>query len=181
MIDFSRNHFELFGLPRRFVVEPETLERAYHELQSAVHPDRHAAAGDAEQRLALQASARVNEAYRALKDPVSRAQYLLSLHGIEALGETDTSLAMEFLERQLERREAAETAATAHDASTLETILAAVRAETNEREQRLGPLLDNEPSLADARQCVRELKFLQKLAEDLDAMLAQLDDLVPEQ
>ena len=65
MIDFSRNHFELFGLPARFRVDFGTLERAYRTLQSDVHPDRHAAGTDADKRLALQASARVNEAYRA--------------------------------------------------------------------------------------------------------------------
>ena len=55
----------------------------------------------------------MNEAYRALKDPVQRAQYLLALHGIDAVGETDTQLPLEFLERQLERREAASDAVAA--------------------------------------------------------------------
>ena len=62
MIDFTRNHFELLGLPARYRVEESALDRAYRELQNAVHPDRYAAAGDADKRLALQASARVNEA-----------------------------------------------------------------------------------------------------------------------
>jgi len=95
MIDFSRNHFQLFGLPEHFRVEPGALDRAYQELQSDVHPDRYATAGVTEQRLALQASARVNEAYRSLKDPVARAQYLLSLHGVNAVDETDTRLPLD--------------------------------------------------------------------------------------
>ena len=176
MIDFSRNHFELFGLPSRFRFDPAFLDRAYHELQGAVHPDRFAAAGAAEQRMALQASARVNEAYRALKDPVARAQYLLSLQGIEAFSETDTSLAIDFLERQLERREQAGDAAAAGDGRSLAALLAAVRAESAELEQRVAALLDAEAAWDVARQRVRELKFLQKFAADIDAMLAQLDD-----
>ena len=176
MIDFSRNHFELFGLPQRFRFDPDLLDRAYHDLQGAVHPDRFAAAGATEQRLALQSSARVNEAYRALKDPVTRAQYLLSLRGIEAFSETDTSLAIDFLERQLERREDAGDAAAAGDARTLEVLLAAVRAESAHLEQRVEALLDTEASWDLARQRVRELKFLQKFAADIDAMLSQLDD-----
>ena len=176
MIDFSRNHFELFGLPQRFRFDPALLDRAYHDLQGAVHPDRFAAAGVTEQRLALQSSARVNEAYRALKDPVARAQYLLSLHGIEAFSETDTSLATDFLERQLERREDAGEAAAAHDSGALQTLLAAVRAESAYLEQRVEALLDTEASWDLARQRVRELKFLQKFAADIDAMLSQLDD-----
>src|SRR6187200_1978854 len=111
MIDFSRNHFQLFGLPERFLLDSPALDRAYKALQSDVHPDRFAAAAETEQRLALQASAKVNEAYRALKDPVARAHYLLSLHGVDAFDERDTQLPLEFLERQLERREAASDAA----------------------------------------------------------------------
>jgi molecular chaperone HscB len=96
MIDFSRNHFELFGLPERFQFDAALLDRAYHRLQGEVHPDRYAAAGATEQRLALQSSARVNEAYQALKDPVARAQYLLLLHGVDALAETDTCAGVRF-------------------------------------------------------------------------------------
>src|SRR2546428_127562 len=104
MIDFSQNYFALFGLPQRYRFDPEELDAAYRALQRVVHPDRYAAAGDAERRIALQSSARVNEAYRALKDPVGRAQYLLSLRGIDALAETDTAFPAEVLQPELERR-----------------------------------------------------------------------------
>ena len=111
MIDFSRNYFELFGLPQCYRFDPARLEQAYRKLQIEVHPDRFAAGSAQEQRIALQSSARVNEAYRSLKDPVLRAQYLLELNGIEAISETDTQLPLDFLERQLERRETAAEAA----------------------------------------------------------------------
>ncbi len=172
MIDFTRNHFELFGLPERFRFDPAVLDRAYHALQGEVHPDRHAAAGPAEQRIALQSSARVNEAYRALKDPVVRAQYLLSLHGVDAFDETNTALPYAFLERQLERREIAETAMAAGDAGALETVLRDVRAEAGALEQRVSSLLDVEGAWDAAGAAVRELRFLAKLAADVEAMLA---------
>lgn len=175
MIDFSRNHFELFGVPARFRIDPEALARAYHALQSEVHPDRHATSGDAERRLALQSSARVNEAYRALQDPGARAQYLLSLHGIDAADETDTALPFDFLERQLERREAVADAAGAGDESALEAMLLAVRAEARTREHELEALLDHEGAWETARQRVRELKFLAKLAADIDMAIAQAE------
>lgn len=176
MIDFSRNHFELFGLPERFRFDAGALDRAYHALQGEVHPDRFAAASQTEQRLALQSSARVNEAYRALKDPVARAQYLLSLHGVEAFGETDTSLPFDFLERQLERRELAAAAMARGDARELEALLHGVRAEARELEQRVSALLDVEGAWDAARVAVRELRFLAKLAADVDAMLAALEN-----
>lgn len=175
MIDFSRNHFQLFDLPERFGVDPAALEQRFRALQGAVHPDRHATADDAGRREALQSSARVNEAYGTLKDPVVRAQYLLSLHGVDALAATDSALAYEFLERQLERREAASDAFAARDAPALERLLADVRAEAAALETRLAALLDGESAWDAARAPVRELKFLGKLAADVDDMLGELE------
>ena len=161
MIDFSRNHFELFGLPERFRFDAASLDRAYHALQGEVHPDRFATADDAERRVALQSSARVNEAYRALKDPVARAQYMLSLHGIDAFAETDTALPLDFLEHQLERREAA---SDAHEARDAHAAGGAARRgacrDARDRSRRLAALLDTEAAWDAARMRVRELHFL---------------------
>ena len=176
MIDFSRNHFELFGLPERYRFDAASLDRAYRALQSEVHPDRFARAGEAEQRLALQSSARVNEAYQALRDPVARAEYLLSLHGVEAFAETDTALPFEFLDRQLERREAAEEALRARNATELGALADEVRADAQTLEQRLAARLDAEAAWDAARSDVRELRFLAKLAADIDEMQAEIED-----
>jgi molecular chaperone HscB len=175
MLDFSRNHFELFGLPPRYRVDPGALDAAYRKLQSEVHPDRFAGASDADKRLALQASARVNEAYRALKDPVQRAQYLLTLNGVDALGEPDTQLPLDFLERQLERREEASEALANEDERTLASLRQAVLGDAREIEDQLASELDAQADYARARPRVRELTFLSKLADDIDAMAASLD------
>src|SRR5258708_13636217 len=131
MIDFAQDYFSLFGLPARYDVDRAALDAAYRALQASVHPDRHASAGEARRRLALQASARVNEAYRTLKSPVDRAQYLLKLQGVDALSETDTALPQDFLEYQLERRQAIEEAREGNDARRLETLLAHVRTQVD--------------------------------------------------
>ena len=176
MIDFTRNHYELLGMPVRYAIDGEALEAAYRELQRSVHPDRHAASDDASRRLALQAAARVNEAYRTLADPVERARYLLSLEGVEAFGETDTALAFDFLERQLDRRERASAAAEARDEAALEALLDEVRGEAAETEAVLAKLLDAEHAFGEARSRTRELRFLGKLADDVDAMLSETAD-----
>ena len=88
MIDFTADHFALFDLPRRYRIERAALDASYRRLQGEIHPDRHAGSDAAARRLALQASARVNEAYEALRDPAARGEYLLRLHGIASLGET---------------------------------------------------------------------------------------------
>ena len=175
MIDFSRNHFALFGLPERYRFDADALDRAYRALQSDVHPDRHAAGDDARRRAALQASARVNEAYRTLKDRVGRAEYLLQLHGVDAAAATDSALPFAFLERQLERREAADQAAAGGDAAALAALQAAVADEAAATEARLGALLDA-GAWETARTPARELRFLAKLHADIDAMAAELDD-----
>jgi molecular chaperone HscB len=174
MIDFSRNHFALFGLPERYRFDPDALDRAYRALQADVHPDRHATGDDARRRAALQASSRVNEAYRTLKDRVGRAEYLLQLHGIDAASATDSALPFDFLERQLERREVADQAADAGDSAALEALQAQVAGEAAATEARLAALLDD-GAWADARVPARELRFLTKLFADIDAMAAELE------
>jgi molecular chaperone HscB len=65
-----QNHFQLFGLPLTFGIDLARLEQGYRDLQSRVHPDRHAAGSEAERRVAMQWATRANEAYRTLRDPV---------------------------------------------------------------------------------------------------------------
>jgi len=174
MIDFSRDYFALFGLPARYRFDPVDLDRAYRALQSEIHPDRYASAGESERRLALQSSARVNEAYRALKDPVGRAQYLLSLRGIDALAETNTALPQEFLERELERREALADAHAARDQGRLDALLRDVRSDAATLESSLATALDAEEWDA-GRDTVRELRFLSKVAADIEAALVDVE------
>jgi molecular chaperone HscB len=169
MIDFSHNHFELFGLPLRYRIDGAALERTYRALQGNVHPDRHASGSDAQKRSALQASARVNEAYRTLQDPVARAEYLLRLRGVDATVETDTRLSVEFLTRQLERRELAEEALAGRDERALADLVQGVRDDVEALRVEVERVLDAD-DLETARLRVREMRFLAKLAEDLDVM-----------
>jgi molecular chaperone HscB len=169
MIDLSRNHFELLGLGPAFRLDAQALERAYRELQRRVHPDRYASATDTEKRLALQASARANEAYRTLRDPVARAEYLLSLRGVDTNLETDTRLPVAFLTRQLERREAAEEAHGARDDAALAALVDDVRRDAAAVAREVASLFDA-GDLAGAAARVREWRFLVKLGDDVDAL-----------
>jgi molecular chaperone HscB len=175
LIDFSQDFFALFGLPPRYRFDPAELDRAYRALQRDIHPDRYATGDERERRLALQSSARVNEAYRALKDPVGRAQYLLSLRGIDALAETHTALPGAFLERELERREAVADAQDGRDTGRLGELLREVRADAAVLESSLADRLESENWDA-ARDAVRELRFLAKVGEDIEAALAEVED-----
>lgn len=169
MIDFSGDHFQLFGLQPRYRIDAAALERAYRDLQREVHPDRFAGGTDTQKRLALQASARVNEAYRTLRDPVARAEYLLALRGVDATSETDSHLSTAFLARQLERREQADEARDEHDVRMLAQLVGDVRGDAADLAVEVEHALDGSDDEA-ARTRVRELRFLAKLAEDLDAL-----------
>src|SRR5258708_6988287 len=105
-----KNHFELFGLTPAYALDLEHLDRAYRDIQSKVHPDRYAHAGDAERRASMQMTTRVNEAYRTLKSPVQRAKYLLALQGVDVGFETNTAMPREFLMQQMELRDRLEQA-----------------------------------------------------------------------
>jgi molecular chaperone HscB len=146
-------------------VDAVALERAYREIQSRVHPDRFARAGDAERRASLQWTTRVNEAYRMLRSPVQRAKYLLELNGVDLAFESNTQMPADFLARQLELREAL---AEARAAAALERLQADVRRERAQLEHAIGELIDERRDYLAAAGEVRKLMFLDKLAGEID-------------
>lgn len=166
-IDFTRNHFELFGQPAAFGLDPAALEGRYRELQGEVHPDRHAHLPDAERRLALQWATQVNSAYQTLKQPLSRARYLLELKGVDTQEESNTAMPADFLMEQMEWREAIADARATQDVDALEELSRRLQREMRAQHQVLAQLLDEEQDYAAAALLVRKLKFLDKLDEDI--------------
>ncbi|HXE09448.1 MAG TPA: Fe-S protein assembly co-chaperone HscB [Acidobacteriaceae bacterium] len=79
----SDTYFFIFSLPPHLVVDTAALEKSFYALSRRLHPDRFAARPPAEQEAALAESSRLNDAYRTLRDPIARTEYLLKLEGIE--------------------------------------------------------------------------------------------------
>jgi len=77
------NYFEVFALPEKLVIDTAALEKQFYAMSRRLHPDRFASRPAAEQEEALRQSSLLNDAYRTLKDPILRTQYLLKLHGVE--------------------------------------------------------------------------------------------------
>ena len=77
------SYFEVFSLPPKLTIDTAALEKQFYTLSRKLHPDRFAGKPLAEQEAALAQSSRLNDAYRTLKDPILRTQYLLKLEGIE--------------------------------------------------------------------------------------------------
>ncbi|HEX9390043.1 MAG TPA: Fe-S protein assembly co-chaperone HscB [Usitatibacteraceae bacterium] len=166
--DFSKNHFELFGLPVAFAVDGAALDRAYREVQREVHPDRFTIASDAEKRLAAQWATRANEAYQTLKSPLSRGRYLLRINGIDTEEESNTAMPVDFLMQQMEWREAVVDARRNRDEARLGELAARHRADEAQLFMQLAAELAVAPDMPGARLTVRKLRFLEKLGEEID-------------
>lgn len=174
--DFQQNHFDLFGLAQSFQIDIAQLEQQYRALQTLVHPDKSAHMADAEQRLAMQRATLVNEAYQTLRNPLRRARYLLSLHGVDIQEENNTLMPPDFLLAQLEWREAVSEAQQARDAAVLDGLEARLQRETRELESRLALKIDTERNYAAAAELVRKLRFMEKLAEQIHAAYDAIDN-----
>jgi molecular chaperone HscB len=77
------NYFEFLDLPLKLEIDTATLEKKFYAMSRRLHPDRFASKSAEEQEAALAESSRLNDAYRTLKDPILRTQYLLRLEGVE--------------------------------------------------------------------------------------------------
>src|SRR6202162_5530425 len=77
------DYFKFFGMPRKLNLDITRLEREFYELSRKLHPDLNARADKREQEWSLEQSSLLNDAYRTLKDPIKRTQYLLGLEGVE--------------------------------------------------------------------------------------------------
>ena len=175
-MNLSKNYFELFSLEIDFVLDRAALDSAFRDLQKEYHPDRFAHKSDEEQRHAVQNSAYLNTAYEALKSPLLRAQYLLSLRGVLTGEETRKQLPMAFLVQQMELRE---TLAEAPDASDPYAALEALESQTRELEKRCFDDFQeaySEGDLDKAEESVRKLQFLKKLLSEIEAMEDRLDE-----
>lgn len=174
-IDFNRDYFSLFGLPAAFKLDETLLEGVYRDIQSQVHPDRHAHLPESQRRLSMQWATRVNEAYRTLRQPLSRAQYLLHLRGIDTHIESNTAMPAQFLMEQMEWREAVADARAEGDSTALEHLHQRLR------QHRYDILADIERDLDQAHddqaaaEAVRRLMFIEKLQREIDEALEALE------
>lgn len=175
-IDLQQDFFALFGLPRRFEVDELALESAYHDLHARVHPDRHAHLPDADKRRAMQWATQVNEAFRTLRKPLSRALYLLELGGVDAGLETNTAMSPEFLMEQMEWREAVEEAREAADVEELEKLHQRLRSAGKDLYGKLQQSFDADRDLSTAAETARRLMFVEKLQHEIDNALEALED-----
>jgi molecular chaperone HscB len=170
-VNLQSNDFELFGLAEQFAQDAARIDARWKELQREAHPDRFAAQGQAAQRIAMQWSVRINEAYKRLKDPLRRAAYLCELRGAPVDAENNTAMPAEFLMEQMAWREELDEARSAEDLDRLDGELQRARRDTL---QRIEQLLDQGNDARAAAQQVRALMFIERFGHDVQARFDQL-------
>lgn len=164
--------FRLFDLPRRHGLDRAALDARWRALQAEVHPDRFAAEGAAAQRLAMQWSVRINEAYQRLKDPLARGAYLCTLAGAAIDAERNTAMPAAFLMQQMAWREALDEAT---DLAAVESLDEQVAGDQRQLLATLAEQLDQRGDAAAAAQTVRALMFVKRFREDLGRRLEALE------
>lgn len=169
MLDTTRDYFSLFHLEPRFELDSALLTQRYRDIQTEIHPDRFAGKSTHEQRLAMQYTTFVNEAFNCLKNPLQRAHYLLKLKGFPA--DAHTTLNHGFLMQQMDLREELDQQSRKRDMKAIDAVM-----------QRIGTLIENLQSqfrqefdaghYVAAQDVVLKWQFLVKLQRDAE----QLED-----
>ncbi len=168
------NYFSLFKLPTTFDIDLSMLETNFRVIQSASHPDRFVTAGNAEKIQSMQTATLANEAYLTLKSPALRAAYLLGLHGVNAITETNTKMPHDFLMQQMEWREAIDDAKQAKDVLALENLLAEMQADAKSLQADLSEHFDVKNDFIAATDTTRKLIFIDKVCADIHKAIEQL-------
>jgi len=167
--------FDTLGLPARFDLDPTELEQRYRDLQKQLHPDKHVLGSASERRASLSHAVSVNEAYRALKDDLKRAEALvLRLGGSadEKRGSQDPELLMEVMEL----REAMAEARDERDLERAKQLSADVRSREQEAraalKQTLEALADQQGkgSVAQAESSLARLRYYRRFQDEVDAL-----------
>lgn len=169
------DYFTLFGLPARYQIDTQALSLRFQDLQRQYHPDKFANGTKAQQLAAVQQSATINQAWQTLRHPLTRAEYLLSLHGFDLASEQHTVRDTAFLMEQLTLREELDDIEQSKDDARLESFIKRVQKMFDTRLQQMVEQLDNAAWDA-AADTVRKLRFLDKLRSSAEQLEEKLLD-----
>lgn len=171
----TKNYFSLFGLKPSFNIDLPLLAQHYRQIQFESHPDKFVSATPAEKLQSMQLATLANEAYQVLNKPATRAQYLLSLNGIDATDEANTSMPPAFLMQQMEWREQLEDLKAAKDIDGLEALYDEMQQEATQLSNGLITAFDETEDLSQATEITRKLIFIDKVCADITKTIDQLD------
>lgn len=167
--------FELLGVPVLFALDEQELEKRHRDLSRALHPDRYAGRPSSERREALSRAISVNEAFRMLRDPITRAEALLEQLGraVSESGQPKPEPAL--LMQVMEQREALSLARRSGDKPKIEGIAAAASERSDHAAERMADAFSEEPVPVErVLKLLGELRYLRRLKEEAGAALDEL-------
>ena len=171
----SSNYFTLFAIPVSFEVDLSELSQRYLKLQKAVHPDKYSNASEQERLYSVQQTAQLNDAYNVLKKPLLRARYMLELHDVNLNHDNTTIKDTGFLMQQMELRESIE--ASKVNVDGLEEALDHIDDLYGIQLQKIKIMFSvDAPEYEKLADRVRKLQFYSKLREEVDVLIAQLEN-----
>jgi molecular chaperone HscB len=179
-----KNFYDFFGFDRRLSVDTETLQKRFYELSRQWHPDRFSRKPASEQEQALEATAILNDGYRTLRDPIRRAEYLLTEEGFPIAEQRSKDVPPELLEEVFELNMALEELKSGDDSARPQLA----SAKTGFEEMRAG--IDNDlqqlfekydaaesrseaahQSLQEIRGALNRRRYIENLIRDVDRAL----------
>ena len=167
--------FELLGVPVLFALDEQELEKRHRDLSRALHPDRYAGRSASERREALSRAISVNEAFRKLRDPLSRAEALLQQLGREVSEANQPKPEPALLMQVMEEREALASARRKGDRTRIEGIAAAASGRAEDATERMADAFSEEPiPVEQVLKLLGELRYLHRLKEEAGAALDEL-------
>ncbi|MDB4940929.1 MAG: Chaperone protein HscB [Labilithrix sp.] len=165
--------FALLGLEPRFDLDLAAAEKTHRELSRALHPDRYAQTGATERRAALEKAASVNEAWRAVRDPVKRAEALFALAGVPVGENHEPKASPAFLMEVLDEREALADARAAKDLAKVRAIGEKMAARKAAAEKALAAGLaagEGRDAVAKLVPVLGELRFYKRFLDEVRAI-----------
>ena len=176
----ASDYFRFLGLEPKLSIDPMSLQKRFYDLSRLLHPDRYTLKPGTEQQYSLEATAILNDAYRVLRDPVARAEYVLKQNGFEGTEPRSKNVAPEMLEEVFEMNMALEELRSGDQSARPQLEMArdkfvAIRGEMDTDMDRLFDEYDSsksKPVLDEIRTLLDRRKYVQNLVVQVEKELA---------
>jgi|SRR5215216_4686465 len=167
--------FEVLGVPLLYALDEQELEKRHRDLSKALHPDRYVGRSSSERREALNRAISVNEAFRQLRDPISRAEALLTQLGREVSESSQPKPEPALLMQIMEQREALSVARRSGDRARIESIAEQAVGRADEAAEHMADAFSEDPIPVErVLTLLGELRYLRRLKEEAGAALDEL-------
>ena len=175
-VSLSQDYFSFFGIPRKLSVDTSDLQSRFYSLSRQFHPDRFARGAAADQQYALDATALLNDAYRVLRDPIQRAEYLLAQEGFDIGEQRSKNVPPELLEEVFELNMLLEETPERDELERARTKFQSMQVETDEELSSMFERYDvseDRTVLQGIRGVLNRRRYIQNLVRDVEKALAQ--------